>query len=657
MALVHHRAGGLVRRAALPYCSRTAARRGVACSVAAPEKAPASPPAPPKKDKAPVSPAVLGENDWAGLIPTEFSPTSKLDEELRQHVIEMGELAEVTYDALITEPTSKRCYQPRWPKDQLLKNCLGEKHRITQAYKVRELIYADTGKSTLFVGSQRAKESNEAVKKAAKTLGEDGAEKLYGEDSDTVRAWQGYMVTNSSGAPKDVVFAWRGTIFGSEWANDLLGDKLTPWSELNVKEYNDKLQKPPVTSKAASKAPGAVKPAGVKEGGHDHKEHKHEDTKHNDRDPACPPNDANDVEVHNGFLAAYTTNCPLEDGINNEAVVGGDATPSPVQLVRQYLIQLIKEAGKDQIRTICTTGHSLGAALCIVNAFHLGCLLHNDDEITGLLTTYGYARPPRVTAFAFAPPRVGNPPFAEAAAKLGVKVLRICNMGDLVPLTPGIVQSGTGLFDNLHGFPEVERAALVTDKAAQRTADIELANKLLQTYNPKGYPHGWSSGLSRVLHPLPLLNTWTYVDYGPVLPLCGGMQRQQLKNSKISRVDVVQTLAGLITAGLIKSGIPSGVVGPLGMRHNLEGTLWLAASQHRGDNSPADEQEEAFMYRDVALCNKSEDAVELLLALKYNIPARWWSPEPNRGMRAYDDEDDTLKGAANCKGRKWIEGP
>lgn len=86
---------------------------------------------------------------------------------------------------------------------------------------------------------------------------------------------------------------------------------------------------------------------------------------------------------------------------------------------------------------ITTTGHSLGAALATLCAFHIA------HELPSGSTTMheGYRKqlqtPGAVVAYAFASPRVGNKAFADAVkATPGMRVLRLSNLCDLVPRTP-----------------------------------------------------------------------------------------------------------------------------------------------------------------------------------------------------------------------------
>lgn len=78
--------------------------------------------------------------------------------------------------------------------------------------------------------------------------------------------------------------------------------------------------------------------------------------------------------------------------------------------------------------SITITGHSLGSALAILSAY--------DIAETGL-NVMGDSRGITVSVFSFSGPRVGNVRFKERIEQLGVKVLRVVNVHDVVPKSPG----------------------------------------------------------------------------------------------------------------------------------------------------------------------------------------------------------------------------
>lgn len=93
----------------------------------------------------------------------------------------------------------------------------------------------------------------------------------------------------------------------------------------------------------------------------------------------------------------------------------------------------------DEELSITITGHSLGSALAILSAY--------DIAETGL-NVKADGRIVPVSVLSFSGPRVGNVGFKERLESLGVKVLRVVNVHDVVPKSPG-------LFINEHVMPVI----------------------------------------------------------------------------------------------------------------------------------------------------------------------------------------------------------
>ncbi|CAO2161363.1 unnamed protein product [Urochloa humidicola] len=101
------------------------------------------------------------------------------------------------------------------------------------------------------------------------------------------------------------------------------------------------------------------------------------------------------------------------------------------------LVELYHSKGEEVSVTV--TGHSLGSALAILNAF--------DIAETGANATPDGSNAP-VCVFSFAGPRVGNLSFKRRfETELGVRALRVVNVHDRVPTVPGA-------FFNEKAFPE-----------------------------------------------------------------------------------------------------------------------------------------------------------------------------------------------------------
>ena len=99
---------------------------------------------------------------------------------------------------------------------------------------------------------------------------------------------------------------------------------------------------------------------------------------------------------------------------------------------REQILTEVKrliEKHSDEELSITFTGHSLGAALSVLSAY--------DTAETGL-NVLNSGRVVPVTVLSFCGPRVGNVRFKERLEGLGVKVLRVVNVHDVVPKSPGL---------------------------------------------------------------------------------------------------------------------------------------------------------------------------------------------------------------------------
>lgn len=99
-----------------------------------------------------------------------------------------------------------------------------------------------------------------------------------------------------------------------------------------------------------------------------------------------------------------------------------------MQVVHKRLDTLLKDQ-KHKIRSVTTTGHSLGGALAIISAADVAQYLRSQVDPK--------STPPPVTAFPFAPPQPGDEKFKELLTKdLKVPVLATLNRRDVVPNVP-----------------------------------------------------------------------------------------------------------------------------------------------------------------------------------------------------------------------------
>ena len=144
--------------------------------------------------------------------------------------------------------------------------------------------------------------------------------------------------------------------------------------------------------------------------------------------PSSDPN----IKVESGFLDLYTDKQP--------------DCPYSKFSVREQVLSEIKhqmEVHQDEEISITTTGHSLGSALATLSAFDIADVgIHIGRN----------GQPVPVTVFSFAGPRVGNMQFKDRLEGLGVKVLRVVNVRDVVPKTPGMIlnENAMGLIKLTH---------------------------------------------------------------------------------------------------------------------------------------------------------------------------------------------------------------
>jgi len=477
---------------------------------------------------------------WKGLLPETTDLESLLDDELRMRVIELGELAEVTYDGFIDDERSRYKHEPRWKSSELLEKSLGPKRAAALGFQIPQigrglgLIFGNSGIGTLSTFLAAAAGNKDG--KGSKT-----------------RSWVGYvaMRTEPDTNEVDLVFVWRGTKFFQEWINNGLGDQLMPWD----------------------KESGA--------------------TGRKDRE----------VRVHDGFASIY------RDKLQNMEQFK-EVTMAPREVVHHYIDKMYETVlrPEQRIRSITTVGHSLGGALATLSAYDIARYVRGKpDPREG----HRSDSPPQVSCFAFAPPRVGNAAFAEDMKALGVRLLRIVNRGDVVPIIPGIIQSK--LWSVIDLKQEEVPPQFSNDPAVQaKNAELPL-----------------------LMEKLPLLNQWAYMDVGQTLWL------DSTKSKVLERTDISMTDAARLVGGqLLKMSAQDSLVDKLGARHNLEVYLWLLATQYRGRQAPASAEEEvsgAFEGRDLALVNKSDDVLLPEVAEKYGVPPRWWKPEKYQGLKRGED--------------------
>lgn len=166
-----------------------------------------------------------------------------------------------------------------------------------------------------------------------------------------------------------------------------------------------------------------------------------------------------EAKVEHGFLAIYKS--------KNEATRYNKSSASE-QVIKEVkkLVNLYKERGEEVSITI--TGHSLGGALAVLNAYETATLVPNVP----------------ITVVSFGAPRVGNIAFRDELHKKGVKTLRIVVKQDFVPRMPGIVlNESLQKFDDITGTLEW----VYTHVGAELKLDVRASPYLKRGFNVLGY--------------------------------------------------------------------------------------------------------------------------------------------------------------------------
>lgn len=134
-----------------------------------------------------------------------------------------------------------------------------------------------------------------------------------------------------------------------------------------------------------------------------------------------------DVKVEHGFLSIYTSK-------NDATRYNKSSASEQVMEEIKRLVSFYREKGEKVSLTI--TGHSLGGALALLNAYEAASAVPDLP----------------VSVISFGAPRVGNVAFGEELKEMGVKTLRVVVKQDVVPKMPGILfNEGVKKFENVTG--------------------------------------------------------------------------------------------------------------------------------------------------------------------------------------------------------------
>ena len=121
-----------------------------------------------------------------------------------------------------------------------------------------------------------------------------------------------------------------------------------------------------------------------------------------------------DAKAEHGFLSLYTSK-------KDSTRYNKSSASEQVMKEVTRLVELYREKGEEVSLTI--TGHSLGGALALLNAYEAASTIPNLP----------------VSVISFGAPRVGNIAFRDELHQLGVKTLRVVIKQDVVPWMPGLV--------------------------------------------------------------------------------------------------------------------------------------------------------------------------------------------------------------------------
>ena len=121
------------------------------------------------------------------------------------------------------------------------------------------------------------------------------------------------------------------------------------------------------------------------------------------------------VKVESGFHSIYASKS--ESTRYNKL----SASEQVMEEVKR-LLEFFKGMGEEVSLTV--TGHNLGGALALLNAYEAASSLPDLDHIS---------------VISFGAPRVGNITFRDKMNEMGVKILRVVVKQDIVPKLPGII--------------------------------------------------------------------------------------------------------------------------------------------------------------------------------------------------------------------------
>ncbi|KAJ4844728.1 hypothetical protein Tsubulata_028354 [Turnera subulata] len=166
-----------------------------------------------------------------------------------------------------------------------------------------------------------------------------------------------------------------------------------------------------------------------------------------------------DAKVEHGFHTIYTSK-------SDSTRYNKSSASEQVMKEVTRLVQLYRDNGEEVSLTI--TGHSLGGALALLNAYEAG------KSLPGL----------PISVISFGAPRVGNIAFRDELQDMGIKTLRVVNKQDIVPRMPGIVfNESLERFDDFTGTLDW----VYTHVGSELKVDIQSSPYLKHGLNLAGF--------------------------------------------------------------------------------------------------------------------------------------------------------------------------
>jgi len=371
-----------------------------------------------------------------------------------------------------------------------------------------------------------------------------------GEDTSQRAFWQGYVAVKKNpetGEDDEIVFVFRGTLRADEWVSNMRGSYLVPYAEEGP---------------------------------------------------------LNDVMVHLGFRNIYSEKLAPQDGITLDL-----SKPTPKEMIEELLYERYIRQGKD-IPKITTTGHSLGAALCTMSAFHLANDFAKNPSLPERYRKQ-LSQPGSITAYPFASPRVGGKTFKKAMeGNPAVKVLRTANDCDIVPRIPLPEWDVLGIAVNtlvgsaLAPVQYAPQARAIWDIRIPEGPEISFAWACKMAHEIGNPVSGENAGdmvpAAKGLFGSDSPNLLTgYIHVGKEVRFCSADADQK---PAYMRDSLPKDTSGAVQAALFGS-------------HNME--LYLHMIGNIAKTPVA---------RDFALLNRSSDLLQPKVAEEHGIAGAWWTP-------------------------------